>query len=97
MAMPRSNVCCSVCFFFHCHTCTYVICDPATRCYIEDRLKVGEEMTVTPSGLHLMPSKSYLGASSDGLVLCSNVDTLCQGCMEVKCPYSILLPSACIW
>ena len=61
----------------------------ATRCYIEDRLKVSEEMTVTPSGLHLMPSKSYLGASSDGLVLCSNVDTLCRGCVEVKCPYSI--------
>ena len=41
-------------------------------------------MTVTPSGLHLMPSKSYLGTSSDSLVLCSNIDTLCQ-----RCPYSI--------
>ena len=39
-------------------------------------------MTVTPSGLHLMSSKSYLGASSDNLVLCSNIDTLCRGCVE---------------
>ena len=36
--------------------------------------------------MHLLLSKSYLGASSEGLVLCSNVDTLCR---EVKCPYSI--------
>ena len=61
----------------------------AIRCYIEDCLSVGEEMTVTHSGLHLMPNKSYLGASSDGIVLCSNVDTSCRGCVEVKCPYSI--------
>jgi len=41
------------------------------------RHRVGEEMTVTSSGLHLMSTKSYVGASSDGLVLYSNVDTLC--------------------
>ena len=61
----------------------------AIKCYIEDRLAVSEEMTVTPSGLHLMSNKSYLGASSDGIVLCTNVETLCRGCVEVKCPYSI--------
>ena len=61
----------------------------AIKCYIEDRLTVGEEMTVTPSGPHLMSNKSYLGASSDGIVLCTNVDTLHRGCVEVKCPYSI--------
>ena len=33
--------------------------------------------------------QSYLGASPDGLVLCSSVDTLCNGCLEIKCPYSI--------
>ena len=33
--------------------------------------------------------KSYLGASSDGHILCTNVDTLCRGCLEIKCPYSI--------
>ena len=36
-----------------------------------------------------MADKSYLGASPDGLVLCTNVDTLCNGCLEIKCPYSI--------
>ena len=46
-------------------------------------------MTVTSSEVHLMPNKSYLGASSDGIVLCANVDTLCKGCVEVKCPYNI--------
>lgn len=61
----------------------------AIKCYIEDRLSVGEEVTVTPSGLHLLPNKSYLGASSDGVVLCTDVDILHQSCVEVKCPYSI--------
>ena len=36
--------------------------------YIEDRITTGEEMTATPWGLHLMPNKSYLGTSSDGIV-----------------------------
>ena len=40
-------------------------------------------------GLHLLPDKSYLGASSDGLVTCASVDTNCHGCLEIKCPYSI--------
>ena len=46
----------------------------ARKCYIEDRQAAGEMMTVAPSGLHLMPEKAYLGASSDGLVICSNVN-----------------------
>ena len=46
-------------------------------------------MIITCSGLHLVAEKSYLGASPDGLVLCSSVDTLCNGCLEIKCPYSI--------
>ena len=36
-----------------------------------------------------MPSKAYLGASSDGKVTCTSVDTCCSGCLEIKCPYSI--------
>ena len=55
------------------------------RC-IHDRALVGEAMTVTSSGLNLMVDKSYLGAYPDKLVLCTNVDTLCSGCLEVKCP-----------
>ena len=46
-------------------------------------------MTVEPTGLYLLPEKSYLGASSDGKVFCSNLDTCCVGCIEIKCPYSI--------
>ena len=36
-----------------------------------------------------MADKSYLGTSPDGLVLCTSVDTLCNGCLEIKCSYSI--------
>ena len=46
-------------------------------------------MEVTASGLHLMVEKPFLGASSDGKVHCSSVDTCCFGCIEIKCPYSI--------
>jgi len=44
---------------------------------------------VEQSGLHLMPEKVYLGASSDGQVTCTSIDTCCIGCLEIKCPYSI--------
>ena len=57
--------------------------------YIHNRAAIGETMVVTPCGLHLISEKSYLGASSDGHILCTNVDTLCRGCLEIKCPYSI--------
>lgn len=63
--------------------------DEARRCYIENRCTFGEIMTVKQSGLHLMPEKAFLGASSDGLVTCTNVDTCSLGCLEIKCPYSI--------
>ena len=46
-------------------------------------------MQVTCCGLHLVPEKSYLQASSDGKVFCTSVDTCCTGCIEIKCPYSI--------
>ena len=52
----------------------------ARQKYILDRLSVGENMVVTSCGLHLMEEKSYLGTSPDGLVTCTSVDTLCNGC-----------------
>ena len=60
------------------------------RCYIENRHAAGETMIVKWSGLHLMPEKAFLDASSDGLVTCTSysVDTCCLGCLEIKCPYS---------
>ena len=61
----------------------------ARQCYLEGRQAVGEDMVVQPTGLHLLPDKSFLGASSDGKILCKSVDTCCYGCLEIKCPYSI--------
>ena len=49
-------------------------------------------MIVKRRGLHLMQEKAFLGASSDGLVTCTSVDTCCLGCLEInkiKCAYSI--------
>ena len=63
--------------------------DKARRCYIENRHVAGETMIVKQSGSHLMPEKVFLGASSDGLVTCTSVDTCCLGCLEIKFPYSI--------
>ena len=39
--------------------------------------------------MSVVPEKSYLGASSDGKMIYTNIDTCCIGCLEVKCPYSI--------
>ena len=52
--------------------------DKAHQLYIENRNAVGEVMQVTCCGLHLMPEKSFLGASSDGKVVCTSVDTCCN-------------------
>jgi len=46
-------------------------------------------MEVEASGLHLMPDRCFIGASSDGKVLCRKADTCGSGCLEIKCPYSI--------
>ena len=63
--------------------------DRTRQCYIENRQQCGEDMEVEVSGLHLMPNRSFIGASSDGKVLCRNADTCSRGCLEIKCPYSI--------
>lgn len=46
-------------------------------------------MLFEPTSLYLLPEKSYLGASADGKLLCTSVDTCCIGCLVIKCPYSI--------
>ena len=63
--------------------------DKACQPYIENSEALGEITQVTCCGLHLMSEKSYLGASSDGKVLCISVYICCTGCIEIKCPYSI--------
>ena len=60
----------------------------ARQRYILDRLSVGENMVVTSCGLHLMADKSSLRTSPDGLVICTSVDTLCNGCLEIKCDHT---------
>lgn len=47
----------------------------------------GTPVIVTPSGLHLDPKHAYLGASSDGTVVDNSLDTLCTGCLGIKCPF----------
>ena len=59
------------------------------QCYLEDQQKEGEAMLFEPTSLYLLPEKSYLGASADGKLLCTSVDTCCIGCLVIKCPYSI--------
>ena len=63
--------------------------DAARKCYIANRKACGEHMIVESTGLRLLPEKTYLGASLDGRVIYTNIDTCCVGCLEVKCPYSI--------
>ena len=63
--------------------------DKVRQLYIENRKAIGEIMEMTCCGLHLMPERSFLGASSDSKVVCTSVDTCCTGCIEIKCPYSI--------
>ena len=63
--------------------------DAARKCYIANRKACSEDMVVESTGLRLLPEKPYLGASSDGKVIYTNIDTCCIGCLEVKCPYSI--------
>ena len=56
---------------------------------IENLHVAGETMIVKQSRLHMIPEKTFLGASSDGLVTCTSVDKCCLGCLKIKCPYSI--------
>ena len=60
--------------------------DEAQKCYIENWHAAGETLIVKRSRLHLMPEKAFLGASSDGLVTCTSVDTCCLGWLEIRCP-----------
>ena len=63
----------------------------AIQCYIDF---MEDQVIVIPTGLTLMPSHSYLGASSDGLIV-HNGRPNSPGVLEVKCPYSIQGNSVC--
>lgn len=58
----------------------------AIKCYLESRQKNGEAISFEPTGLHLLPEKCYLGASSDGKLLCTSVDTCFYGCWKLNAP-----------
>ena len=60
----------------------------AIQAYVTERNQSrlpGKRVTVRSCGLHLLSSHSFIGASSDGIVVGEEE----QGCLEVKCPYSI--------
>ena len=61
----------------------------ARHYYIENRQRCGEDMVVKASGLHLLSNKGFIGAFSDGKILCRNTNICNHGCLEIKCPYSI--------
>ena len=47
------------------------------------------DITVSPSGLTLMPSHSFIGASGDGWIHEPRDHELNLGVLEIKCPFSI--------
>lgn len=48
--------------------------------------KMHSSFQIKPTGLHVNPKYPHLGASPDGLVMC----TCCgDGLLEIKCPYSL--------
>jgi len=61
----------------------------ARQAYINHMNTHGHQIVVEECGLHLHPDYSYLGASSDGKVVDSSLDTLCCGCLEIKCAFSV--------
>lgn len=64
--------------------------EPRARAAYEAYMqKEGVDVRVSACGLHLDGAHSFLGASSDGKVVDNSLDTLCTGCLEIKCPFSI--------
>ena len=57
----------------------------ALACYTQ---YMGSKVTVKPSGLTLMPSHSYLGASADGIITHADRPSN-PGVLEIKCPFSV--------
>lgn len=61
--------------------------DEARHAYTKEAVRLKhQDIQVRPTGLTVIPSKAYIGASPDGLVDC----TCCgEGLLEIKCPFSI--------
>ena len=58
--------------------------------YVEYMRKLGhKDLSVKSSGLTLLPSHSFLGASADGLILNHRHHSDTSGVLEIKCPFSI--------
>lgn len=61
--------------------------DEARNAYTKEVIKLKHQnVQVRPSGLCVIPSKAYIGASPDGLVDCACCG---EGLLEIKCPFSI--------
>lgn len=61
----------------------------ARKAYIANRREAGEDVRVDDSGLHLMETMSYIGASTDGIITSRKCGVVSRGVLEIKCPYSI--------
>ena len=61
----------------------------ARKAYLDHMLAKGHDLSYRDSGLHLYPSATFLGASTDGVILDSTLDDCSMGCSEIKCPFSI--------
>ena len=57
--------------------------------YIKHMKSKGHDISWRHSGLNLHPAYAFIGASTDGKVADSLLDTNTLGCLEIKCPYSI--------
>ena len=61
----------------------------ARTAYLHHKTAARNPVIYQESGLHLYPSASYLGASSDGLLTDPSIDGIPIGCLEIKCPFSL--------
>ena len=64
----------------------------ARKAYVASMKERGCDVQVSDCGLHLHYKYSYLGASSDGVVVDHSLDDVCCRCLEVKCPFSMGTP-----
>ena len=61
----------------------------ARKAYLDYMLAKGHDLNYQDSGLHLYPPATFLGASTDGIIVDSTLEDCSMGCLEIKCPFSI--------
>ena len=61
----------------------------ARKAYLGYMRAKGHDISYRDSGLHLYPPATFLGASTDGIIVDSSLEDCSMGCLEIKCPFSI--------